>query len=195
LKSAGLLQVDLRRALSPHQKGWITRQWNKAGRLLDPEKFVRVKVPKHAEVKTGTRIKDTAFFPVGKGKGRYDKKRDEVVREWESGGKRYRTREPVDQRAAKNIKRLKSATSSERKGKKVKRIMIRRAGAVNPSAPIHYTPELAERYLKELGGQIYREQVARWRSRGLSLNEARKRAKAEREDVIDSLFTIEIEEA
>jgi hypothetical protein len=193
LKAAGLLEIDLRQSLSPQRKGWITRQWNKAGSLLDPEKFVRVKVPSHAEVKTGVRVKNTAFFPKGKGSARYDKKTDEVVREWKSGGKKYRTREPVDQRPAKNIKRLKAAKATGRTQKGVRRLMVRRAGAINPSAPIHYTPELAERYIKELGGQIYREQVARWRARGLSLNEARKRAKEEKNDVIESLFTLEIE--
>lgn len=157
---------------------------------------MRVKVPKGAEVKTGVRVKNTAFFPKGTAdRIRYDKGRDEIVREWKWGKKTKRTREPVDQRPTKNLKRLQSAGSINKRTKKgTRRLMIRRAGAINPSGAMVYTPEIAQRYLKELGGQIYREQVQRYRNKGFSLNEARQKAKAAKDDVIESLYTVEVEE-
>lgn len=146
--------------------------------------------------KTGDRprVKNTIFVP----KEGYDtvrKSRGEIVKTRKRGKVTERLIEKVNAAASDVLGQVRAAKKKKPPRKGVRRYtMLRRADSVNPAAMSAYeSPELLERYLRKLGGRIYRQEVARLKRRGYKHREAQAVAKFNSDAVVGSLVTVEYE--
>jgi hypothetical protein len=196
LRSAGLAPPSAGRTrsrFSPSQKSAITRAWNKLERFLSDD-LQPVKVKRSEKTGDRPRAKNTIFV-AREGFDRIEKKRGEIVKSRKRGRVTERLIEKVDASARDVLGQVRAQRRRKAPKKGTRRYtMLRRADSVNPAGMGRYeSPEMLEKYLRQLGGRVYRKEVARLKASGYSHREAQAVARFNSDAVVGSLVVVEYE--